>query len=167
MLWTLDCLLLFSHALTYNAACMRKLYYESDCVRISFNETQQLGVAEWNGFLSSKDFRENALRCLELIERYELRSWLGDNRKMKAIRQADQQWMVEEFIPKLLDSSLRRLANLVSEDIFNKMAIEQMIKRAGPLEAILIRDFDSEAAAMAWLVMPEKDVAVQQTYKLS
>lgn len=139
---------------------MRKIYYESEFVKISFDEAQHLGVAEWNGFLSSKDYRENAVRCLELIEHYELKFWLGDNRKMKAIRQADQQWTVEVMVPRLLASSMRRMANLVSEDIFNKMAVEQMIKRVSPLNNLQIRDFESEAAAMAWLKMPEKDIAV-------
>lgn len=141
---------------------MRKIYYESEFVRISIDEAEHLGIAEWNGFLSSTNFRDSALRCMDAIERFNLKFWLGDNRKMKAIRQADQQWMLEEFVPRLLASPLRRMATLVSEDIFNKMAVEQMIKRASPMENITLCDFDKEEAAMVWLKMPLPDKVVQQ-----
>ena len=73
---------------------------------------------------------------------------------MRAIRQQDQQWTVEEFVPKMLASPLRRMATVVSEDIFNKMALEQMLQRSGGLGDIILRDFDNVDDAMEWLSQP-------------
>ena len=124
---------------------------------MSYDRDLQMGVGEWLGFISSKDIRATALRSLEFVNEHRITRWLSDRRKMKAIRQQDQQWTVEEFIPKLLESPLRRMATVVSEDIFNQMAMEQILKRSGGLGNIALRDFDNVAAAMEWLKRPVKE----------
>lgn len=133
---------------------MLKLYYENEHIRLRYDEELQLGVSEWKGFVSSNELRTTALRSLEFVNTHGITRWLSDRRKMKAIRQQDQQWTVEEFIPKALGSPLRRIATVVSEDMFNNMAIEQILKRSGGLGSIALRDFDNAPAAMEWLRQP-------------
>lgn len=130
------------------------VYYENDKISVSYDEELQLGMAVWKGFVGSKEFRATALRMLDFVTEHGITRWLSDRRHMKAIRQQDQQWTVEEFIPKMLKSPLQRMATVVSEDIFNKMAIEQMLKRSGGLGSITLRDFDNIADAMEWLSLP-------------
>lgn len=127
---------------------MLKVYYENEHIRLRNDEDLQLGVGEWKGFASSSEFRATAQIALDFINRHGITSWLSDRRKMKAIRQQDQQWTVEEYIPKLLESPLRRVATIVSEDMFNNMAIEQILKRSGGLGSIALRDCDNAPAAM-------------------
>ncbi|RNI23590.1 hypothetical protein EFB08_18855 [Rufibacter latericius] len=121
---------------------------------MSFDEDRSTAYAVWNGFLSSHEFQEAVLACIGLIEENGITRWLADNPKMKAIRQADQAWFVEVIMPRLLQSSLRRMATLVSEDLFNKMAVEQMIQRAGNLHHLAMCDFKDEGEAMLWLMAP-------------
>lgn len=64
-----------------------------------YDQELQLGIAVWYGFLSSSDFREAIETCLTMMEEYKLLRWLGDNRKLRAIRQADQDWFVESVFP--------------------------------------------------------------------
>ncbi|GAB3525904.1 hypothetical protein GCM10027443_00490 [Pontibacter brevis] len=133
---------------------MLKTYYENEHIRLRYDEEFQLGVGEWKGFVSSSEFREMALRALEFANSYGITRWLSDRRKMKAIRQQDQQWAVEVYIPKMLESPLRRMAAVVSEDIFNNMAMEEMLKRSGGLGNISLRHFNNVTEAMAWLKQP-------------
>ncbi|WP_242921927.1 STAS/SEC14 domain-containing protein [Pontibacter liquoris] len=141
---------------------MLKLYFETAFIKVSYEEAWQLGVAEWKGFASSDDLRSAALRSLDFVNEYQVTRWLADRRKMKAIRQHDQQWTMEEFLPKVISSPLRRVANVVSEDIFNKMAMDQIIGRAGSLTAIEMRDFDNLPEAMEWLKQPLKEGALPE-----
>ncbi|MET3540476.1 hypothetical protein ABID22_001188 [Pontibacter aydingkolensis] len=93
------------------------------------------------------------------MSEFKLTHWLADRRNMKAIRQKDQQWIVEEFIPRLLTSPLLRMASIVSNDLFNRMEIENMLQRSGGLGNIVIRDFNNTDEALKWLRMPfEKEV---------
>jgi hypothetical protein len=73
---------------------------------------------------------------------------------MKVIRQLDQEWYLANALPHILQSTIRRNAIIVSEDIFNKMAVEQLIKRAGNLEDMLLQEFNNERQALAWLKQP-------------
>lgn len=140
---------------------MRKTYYQTNCVDLSYEEGHGMAFAVWKGFLSSQEFQEAALKCLDLIEEKGITRWLADNRKMKIIRQADQKWFVETIMPRILQSPLRRMATLVSEDFFNKVAVDQMIKRIGQAGDLALRDFTDEKEAMAWLKAPLSAEAAQ------
>ncbi|WP_347157562.1 hypothetical protein [Pontibacter chitinilyticus] len=142
---------------------MLQLYYKTEFIRVSYEEEWQLGVAEWNGFVSSGELRKAALNSLNFVHEKNITRWLADRRKMRAIRQQDQQWTVEEFIPKMMASPLRRLATVISEDMFNKMALEQIIRRSSGFGDIALRDFDNFAAAMAWLKTPLSENAAPNT----
>ncbi|MFC6996479.1 STAS/SEC14 domain-containing protein [Rufibacter roseus] len=138
---------------------MRILYFENHVLTLSYDRERKTGYAVWNGFLSSSEFQEATTKCVELMEKEELVNWLADNRKMKAIRQADQQWFLENIVPRLLHSSLQRMATLVSHDIFNKMAVDNIMQRAGTHDHLTMRDFQDEAAATAWLEAPASTAA--------
>ncbi|MFD3002914.1 hypothetical protein ACFS7Z_21285 [Pontibacter toksunensis] len=126
-------------------------YFQNYVVTIMYDEELQLGTAVWEGFLSSSEFREAITTCITMIEQYKPLRWLGDNRKMRVIRQADQEWFVANILPRLQHSALRRNAVLVSEDFFNKSAVEQIYKRAEGQSDLVTKDFDNKALALTWL----------------
>ncbi|WP_181306756.1 hypothetical protein [Rufibacter sp. XAAS-G3-1] len=133
---------------------MRKVYFQSGGLTLSFDEERLTAYAVWNGFLGTQQFQEASLKCIELVEEKGITRWFADNRKMKAIRQVNQQWFLENIMPRLLRSSLRRMATLVSEDLFNKMAVEQLYQRAGNIEHLALHDFKEETEALLWLMEP-------------
>lgn len=129
-------------------------YFQNHVVTVTYDKELQLGIAVWNGFLTSAEFKEAIEKCLQLMEEYQPLRWLGDNRKLRAIRKADQDWFAESVFPRLAASSLRRNASVVSEDLFNRMAVEQLVKRAENLGDMIIKEFDNEEEAMAWVTQP-------------
>ncbi|MBC5994049.1 STAS/SEC14 domain-containing protein [Pontibacter cellulosilyticus] len=133
---------------------MEELYYESHGFRLSYDAEKRLGKAEWRGFLSSAEFRENSMLCMELAYKYSTIRWLADQKTMRAIRQDDLRWASIEIMPKILASPIRRMAIIVSVDIFNNMAMEQLTKRAGNLGDLVVKEFEDEATAMTWLLQP-------------
>lgn len=128
--------------------------FKNDAVTITYDDELQLGRATGYGFLSSKEFREVVEACLAVIEEYKPLRWIGDNRKLRAIRQADQEWFATHVFPRLAVSSIRRNATIVSEDVFNKMAVEEILKRADNLGDMVLKDFDNVEDAIAWLSEP-------------
>ncbi|WP_205503626.1 hypothetical protein [Rufibacter psychrotolerans] len=133
---------------------MKTVYFQNHVVTITYEEDLQLGTAVWNGFLNSQEFREAITNCTQLIEERKLLRWLGDNRKMKAIRPVDQEWFVENIMPRLQQSALRRNAVLVSEDFFNRTAVEQIYKRAEGQGEMTTKEFTNKITALAWLKEP-------------
>ncbi|MBC5775714.1 hypothetical protein H8S95_16670 [Pontibacter sp. KCTC 32443] len=114
----------------------------------------QLGIAAAKGFISGNEFREVVEACLLVIEEYKPLRWIGDNRNLRAIRKADQDWFASYVFPRLAASTIRRNATIVSFDVFNKMAVEQLLERAEDLGNMIVKDFDNEADALAWVSKP-------------
>ncbi|MGV3538659.1 MAG: hypothetical protein ACO1OQ_02550 [Rufibacter sp.] len=129
-----------------------QVYYHSPSVTIKYDEEAGLGMAVWHGSLESADLREALLLCGHAVDRFGLTRWLADNRKMKAFKEEDKLWMVENLVPQLLASSLRRMATLVSEDEQHAAAVEYLVERAGELGDLRLHDFQEEDAALAWLL---------------
>ena len=69
---------------------MKLTYFQNNVVTITYDDELQLGIAVWNGFLTSQEFRDTVEVCLRMMEEYKPLRWLGDNRKLRAIRAADQ-----------------------------------------------------------------------------
>lgn len=126
-------------------------YYKNDCIHLFFDEENSLAIAVWNGFLSSQMYRDSMTRCLNLIHEKQVKCLLSDNRKMKAIRQQDQRWAIDEWSPKLAQTTLLKMATLQSEDIFNQMAINSIMEKAAHLFPFQNQFFSQEQAALDWL----------------
>lgn len=130
---------------------MEETYFQAPYFTLYHNKQQRLARAIWNGFLNTEEFRKASTTCLRLIEEQQTLSWLADNRKMKAIRQHDQDWFVQTILPRLAKSSLRKMATLVSEDIFNQMAVANLESKANEMVNFDTYYFKSEKEALAWL----------------
>lgn len=130
---------------------MEEVYYNSDYLCLYYDKSRHTIRAVWNGFLSGETLQNAVQQCLRLIEEEQPLNWLADNRKMKAIRQKDQEWLESVLIPKLMASRLRKMATLISEDIFNQMAVENLHNRANNLVKFDHQYFKDEKAATQWL----------------
>jgi len=130
------------------------VYFQNHAVTLTYDEEHQLGIAECVGFLSSEEFREATIMCVRMMEEYKPLRWLADNSRMRAIRQADQEWFAAYTLPRLQAGTIRRNATVVSEDIFNKMAVEHFMKRAGNLGDLVLKEFVNKAEALAWVNQP-------------
>lgn len=139
---------------------METVYFENNFVTLYYDPSRRLGRAVWNGFLSGEAFRSNCIISLRLVEDKNPLIWLADNRKMKAIRRNDQDWFQKEILPRLGSSSIRKMAALVSEDLFNQMAVETLLTRGDHFIRFDHQFFKDEQQALHWLeaVKPAADL---------
>jgi hypothetical protein len=130
---------------------METVYFENSYLTLYHDPARQRARAVWTGFLSGEVFRSNVGITLRFLEDKNPLFWLADNRKMKAIRQKDQDWFGHEILPRLGVSSIKRMATLVSEDLFNQMAVEALFTRANQLIRFDHQFFKTEQEALDWL----------------
>jgi hypothetical protein len=147
--------------LAFWAMLMETVYFESEYVTLYADPVRRMGRAVWNGFMSGEVFRSNVNTSLRLIEDKNPVIWLADNRKMKAIRQKDQEWFEKEVLPRLGASSLRKMATLISTDIFNQMAIENIFTRGDKLIRFDHQFFKDEQEALEWLGVSQTERGVK------
>lgn len=139
---------------------MEQVYFKSDYLTIYHNPEKQRAKAVWKGFLTSEQFREGTLRCADFTEQAGIRHWIGDNRRMQAIRIEDQAWFVETLGPRQLRSPLRKMAVVVSYDIYNQMAVDSLIIRASEMIPYEVRHFMDVETAEEWMDEAETPVSV-------
>ncbi|WP_299761973.1 hypothetical protein [uncultured Pontibacter sp.] len=132
-----------------------QVYFKNDFVTFSYDKEARLGKAEWRGHLRGPELREAYLMVLDMIDRFCLSRWLGDDRNMESIAPDDLQWSLDVYVPRVAASSLLRMARLPSAFEANRQAVEMMIDKGQSFDIdLVLRDFSNEQAAMEWLMKP-------------
>ncbi|MBK0404786.1 hypothetical protein I5M27_17475 [Adhaeribacter sp. BT258] len=129
---------------------MKEIYYETRHICIWYDLSQSLGSAAWYGSIPTPEFREAFLKCTEVITEKHLKNWLADNRKMEMMSQEDQAW-VELMAPTVLSSGLKKMATIVSEDIFHHMAVVDLFDKVSGQLTFQNHYFRNETEALTWL----------------
>lgn len=133
---------------------MELICFKNNQLTLFFQPDRRMVRALWNGFLSGEEFRASALACSQVLKERAPLYWLADNRKMRALRKKDQDWFEKEIFPHLAASSLEKMATLISEDIFNQMAVETLHTLGTPVMRFEARFFHNEEQALQWLTAP-------------
>lgn len=134
-----------------------ELLYHSSCCHVEYDPSVHLLVFTLIGFLPSTELRASYEEALSAANRRGVRRWLSDFGQMRAVRQADQDWLVQDFTPRLttgIGATLRRSAIVQSADAMNQLFTESVITRTQPTRSWETRHFDSRTEALVWLYEP-------------
>lgn len=138
------------------------IYFENDAAIIFVLPEKNLAVTKWKGFASTEELRKLLDEALNLLENYTIHYWLNDNRLMKVVRPADQEFVVNEWLPKYLQKSvIKKSVTIESEDIFSKMSSESMLRQADKMIPFDMATFKTYKEAISWLgvELDEKQIA--------
>ncbi len=125
---------------------------ENDYVTIRHSPEEKLICNEWKGVIPSPELRKAMMFACEFILDNDVELILADYTAMCAPTFDDQVWIANHSAELLQHSKLRRVANLMAQDIFQQLAIESIYEIASetpmPCET---RDFVSKDEALEWL----------------
>ena len=118
-----------------------EIYYqpESHCV-----------VMDWDGYATSREFREGTELMLRILVEHKAGKVLADARDMVLIGMEDQKWLHEDFIPRATDAGFRACAIISSVSYFNNVALQSISFKANR-EKLVINIFNTAAEARSWL----------------
>jgi hypothetical protein len=105
---------------------------------------------EWLDFVNSAELQAALLEALNQARRYGIKSWLADNRLIRAIRPKDFDWMGEHIIMPLDALGVQRLAVVESQDAMNRLGVSMFLSSIIPNTRIVSKYFDSLNAARDW-----------------
>ncbi|AMM51956.1 hypothetical protein TH61_13275 [Rufibacter sp. DG15C] len=129
------------------------IYFKNNIITIQYEEARQLVYTEWHDFANSEEYRSVLNIYLQLVQEQPVRFWIGNNTKAKAIRPADQEWTAKEWAPQFAKTGqLRKMAVVVAEDLFNKMAVENMFIKAAGMIPFDTKYFHTVPDAEAWVL---------------
>ena len=126
-----------------------------DYLSISLKKEERLLHTKWLRNVSSDEYREGITVVKELILQHQVELWLTDSRLLGHILFADQQWIKREMAPLIKSSNLKRIARVLTEDVFHYISFENMIQRVKEEydTSVELAQFSSLEAAFDWLQM--------------
>jgi hypothetical protein len=125
------------------------LVYEDEILKLFWDTTARYHIAEWHGAVKGEKLRTAAYACVNASRTRPSACWLADatQSEVGVLDRADQQWMLDDFYPRLARNGVRHVAFVTLQQI----PVRQMNKAfadKGPLE---FHYHTTRAEAAAWL----------------
>jgi len=125
--------------------------FERPYITIKYLEQENCIYTEWHGFAKSKEYREALNTYTSIAREYKVTKWIGNTKDAKAIRPVDQEWTVTEWVHDFAKYNIKRMAVIVSDDIFNKMAVNNILLHGNDLVRFDTKYFKTVEEARQWV----------------
>ena len=130
------------------------IHFQQPYATIEIEQDKDLLILTWHGFANSEEFRGTRNKALALARQYNVHHWISNMKDMKAIRQADQDWSVQEWLPQFLNLNIKKWAIIISDDMFNQMAMSSMMGKIRPQLTNPVEYFQDLNTAKNWVERP-------------
>jgi signal transduction histidine kinase len=90
----------------------QQILYKTSYATIFFDARINSTGVIWNGPISSKEYRQVFLKCLEFVKVYSTPNYIADISQQGYISREDQQWMFHEILPEAAQYGLKRIAGV-------------------------------------------------------
>jgi len=90
--------------------------YNSLFCKVEYVENKNAVFCQWKEFCKSDDYRNPLRYGAELIEKYKPTTWITDTTNGFESDEADTKWLIEEFMPKMIDSSIEKIVFIIKKN---------------------------------------------------
>jgi len=117
---------------------------------VSYDPELECVISTWHGYASSNQFRAICERILETIQKHGATKSISDNREMSIISKPDQDWILSDFMPRLLETGYNASATILPFNHFAKISVEEIVNKINDRE-IRVRYFTRIIDAKQWI----------------
>lgn len=122
----------------------------TDIYNIYFDRAINAVVMEWDGYATSKQFKEGTELMLYTLIKNDTSKVLADIKDMVLIGMEDQKWLDTEFLPRAIKFGFKTIAIIKPDSYFNKVAVESISYKVDK-DKLTINFFNNIEEAKAWL----------------
>ena len=127
------------------------LLFENKSLELSLDESNNIIVAHWKGFLKLEVVQEGCQKLIQLVKSHNISKHLSDQRELKVLSKEVQSYLVSDVFPALEAAGLRKLAVLSSTDVFAQATASKVSTNATQLGNISLNTFNAKPDCIAWL----------------
>ena len=110
-------------------------------------------ILEWRNFVFGDEYRDALDAVIKAMEENRSNKVLSDSRRMKAIPQDDQDWLLKEWVPRAYKAGLKHMAIVLPKSTLGQMTL-QRLARVGPDKRLVSNDgtsyFETAEEAKRW-----------------
>ena len=127
------------------------LVYEDEILKLFWDTQARYHIAEWHGAVKGDKLKTAAYACVNASRTRPSDRWLADATDVGAPDPADQQWMVDDFYPRLARNGVQRVAFVVTEKTLLHIHVKRLNKEFGDKGTLEFQYHSTRAEAVAWL----------------
>jgi predicted enzyme involved in methoxymalonyl-ACP biosynthesis len=120
-------------------------------VKIWHDTETQILHANWKGFLQPNQVKKGCDVMTEYIKKKGVSLHLSNHMELKVLSKEVQEYLTQQWFPATEKVGLRKIAALVSEDVFAKATVDK-VNSTGKVGKLTIATFNSEYDSENWLL---------------
>ncbi|WP_136688439.1 hypothetical protein [Halorhabdus amylolytica] len=123
---------------------------ETDLYTMEYDEEIDAVVFYWEAFSTGEQFRDGANDLLAFIKEQDARKLIVNTRGIKAHNEEDQQWLLGEWLPKVIDAGIEYDVTVHRDSVISQMDMEEFYEEMSDLdfESMVTADMDE---AREWI----------------
>jgi hypothetical protein len=90
--------------------------YESSYCKVQYLNTKNTILCKWKQFCKGDDYRKPLLYAKEEIAKHNITTWITDTTHGFESDEADTKWLLDEFVPMMIESSIENIIFVIDSD---------------------------------------------------
>jgi len=90
--------------------------YNTPYCKIQQLKSQNAILCEWKQFCKGDDYRKPLLYAKDEITKHNITTWITDTTHGFESDEADTKWLLEEFVPIMIESSIEKIIFIIADD---------------------------------------------------
>jgi len=117
--------------------------YNTQYCKIVYQKEKNAIFCQWKQFCKGDEYRNPLRYGAELIEKHKPSTWITDTTNGFESEEADTKWLLNEFIPKMIESSIEKIIFIIKND---SPLMDEILGQKEPLgeffEVVLVESLD-------------------------
>ena len=123
---------------------MSSVIYNTPYCQLQHLKSQNALLCRWKQFCQGDDYRNPFRYAMKEIEKHHITTWITDTENGFENEVADTKWLLEEFVPSMISSSIGKVIFVIKND---SPLLAEIKGQAEPLkeyfEVVLVENLDA------------------------
>jgi hypothetical protein len=84
--------------------------------KVEYLQEKNAIFCQWKQFCKGDDYRNSFCYGAKLIEKYQPKNWITDTTNGFENEVKDTAWLLEEFVPQMIESSIEKIIFIIQKD---------------------------------------------------
>ena len=90
--------------------------YNTLYCNVKYLENRNAIFLTWKQFCKDDDYRDPFRYALKEINKYNITTWITDTTNGFENEEADTKWLLKEFMPQIIESSIKKIIFVIKDD---------------------------------------------------
>ena len=90
--------------------------YETQYCKVEYQKEKDAIFCQWKAYCKGDDYRNPLRYGAELSLKYKATTWIIDTTNGFESDEADTKWLLKEFMPKMIESSIEKIIFVIKSD---------------------------------------------------